>query len=447
MESVEAEALSPQKVADITSDDSMYQDALSSPYASVGGDAQCPSINVDQFEEAEEAFLPNGMEYDEENNIAMAPSRVPLKHSQSDKYLSGLTASFDRNRLMSDTKLVVLHYISGSCSSCSSSPSVSHLQSPSNSESDRQFQLWETDSLVNRDRLRKRKFCRPRFNSTPAFVYPNKRVEERTKEPVSGENSIGSVIGVTSSIAEDDEEMATDDDGIKITCESASPVFPPSSSAAKACRPKLKVDVIEEQSEFDFLTPEEKLLMDIDAEVSKTLSGLNLDDEDLLPRTPHTKVADFLQVIGKQYDRVFNDAIRQNVPPTPPHIPEPKPGIEYNDFVELVDDVTDNLSPLGGWHQIALYMRFGSALVSHLMSQGRAGVTFVADYTARIIFDRAAEFLIEHGGWGAVANMSPTNPLFTSSSSSSTNQSRSPLPMRDVDDNIAFGFMHRGTFI
>ena len=44
-------------------------------------------------------------------------------------------------------------------------------------------------------------------------------------------------------------------------------------------------------------------------------------------------------------------------------------------------------------------MRFGSALVSHLMSEGRAGVTFVADYTTRIIFERAAGFLVEHGGW------------------------------------------------
>lgn len=37
--------------------------------------------------------------------------------------------------------------------------------------------------------------------------------------------------------------------------------------------------------------------------------------------------------------------------------------------------------------------------MSHFLHQGQAGVTFVADYTARMIFDRAAGFLVEHGGW------------------------------------------------
>ena len=50
---------------------------------------------------------------------------------------------------------------------------------------------------------------------------------------------------------------------------------------------------------------------------------------------------------------MFNEAIRQNVPPTPPHVREANNGLPYTQFVNLVDEVTEHVAPLVGWQQVS----------------------------------------------------------------------------------------------
>jgi len=44
-------------------------------------------------------------------------------------------------------------------------------------------------------------------------------------------------------------------------------------------------------------------------------------------------------------------------------------------------------------------MKLASAMVGHIMNRGHAGVSYVADFTTQMIFDRAAGFLVANGGW------------------------------------------------
>ncbi|KAF6026150.1 hypothetical protein EB796_015539 [Bugula neritina] len=78
----------------------------------------------------------------------------------------------------------------------------------------------------------------------------------------------------------------------------------------KMCKPKITIDIIAAQNyyymenltppsevEFDLLTPRERALKEIQTEVTRTLSVVS-PTVGVVPPTPHTKVADFLQVIG-----------------------------------------------------------------------------------------------------------------------------------------------------
>ena len=52
-------------------------------------------------------------------------------------------------------------------------------------------------------------------------------------------------------------------------------------------------------------------------------------------------------------------------------------------------------------------MRICRQYVSEMLHKGHEKVTYIADYTAKFIFERAAQFLIHNGGWVRYYVMNP----------------------------------------
>ncbi|XP_064616753.1 uncharacterized protein LOC135480758 [Liolophura sinensis] len=103
--------------------------------------------------------------------------------------------------------------------------------------------------------------------------------------------------------------------------------------------------------------------------------------------------------------------------------------IPYEQFSNAVTGVIDE--SLNGWAQVALCLLYSQHLTLAAIQSGQRRVGYLFDYTARLVADKAAHFIINQGGWSSLAQVdidSSVSPL--SLSQGSGESSRVPSPCK-----------------
>ncbi|XP_076466186.1 uncharacterized protein LOC143297653 [Babylonia areolata] len=65
---------------------------------------------------------------------------------------------------------------------------------------------------------------------------------------------------------------------------------------------------------------------------------------------------------------------------------------------------------VGQWKQVATLLLYSQRVALHLTRFGRQGLSRVVDYTARMLVDTAADFIIRQGGWAQMFDPGSTTP-------------------------------------
>ncbi|XP_013381288.1 uncharacterized protein LOC106152310 [Lingula anatina] len=132
--------------------------------------------------------------------------------------------------------------------------------------------------------------------------------------------------------------------------------------------------------------------------------------------TPQTAVAKRLALLGDQIcqDPELNRRLQEAIDTI---LTYPSETLTYDIFQNTASHVMGQQMP--GTTQVALLLRFTKLAAVGLTKTGTSGIGRLTEYATKLIADRTADFILQNGGWDAVANVDPdhidTNPLFSSS--------------------------------
>ncbi|XP_069129260.1 uncharacterized protein [Argopecten irradians] len=120
----------------------------------------------------------------------------------------------------------------------------------------------------------------------------------------------------------------------------------------------------------------------------------------LTPMTPQTQAAKVLARIGDEVMDQYEEQLDKSVA----LLMQYSENLTYNTFCDGAKGVLDQDLP--ELKQVALLMVYGQKAAWRLVERGHQGIGNLVDYTSRLVADRAAEFIIRQGGWGAVVSSS-----------------------------------------
>lgn len=133
-----------------------------------------------------------------------------------------------------------------------------------------------------------------------------------------------------------------------------------------------------------------------------------------LPRamTPQSEVAYYLAQIG---DRVQEEYSSQLCETTGRILELPQQQVTYDFYHRIAEEL---ISASSGWTRVVLLLLLSQKLAFAMLSRGERNLSELADYTAHLIEDSTADFIVESGGWNAVREIASTpdtaNPMMMS---------------------------------
>lgn len=172
-------------------------------------------------------------------------------------------------------------------------------------------------------------------------------------------------------------------------------------------------------------------LHSIEEEIIRARSaGLHMNLSPVLtPMTPQTEVAMRIANIGDSVCYLYHERFEQ--------LEEQLMGITgesltYERFREVISSFLGEQG--GGLRWVALLLDFTQHVAVHLRQKGERGVSKLVNFTAKFIADRTAAFILQNGGWAAVAHWdsgsSASNSLFSSPRSSAP-----VTPYQEITEN------------
>ncbi|OWF40222.1 uncharacterized protein LOC110464085 [Mizuhopecten yessoensis] len=123
----------------------------------------------------------------------------------------------------------------------------------------------------------------------------------------------------------------------------------------------------------------------------------------MTPMTPQTQAAKVLARIGDEVMDQYEEQLDKSVAA----LMQYSQNLTYDTFCDVAKDVLDRDLP--EMKQVALLMVYSQKAAWRLVESGNQGIGNLVDYTARLVADRAADFIIKHGGWGAIVSSSDSN--------------------------------------
>lgn len=194
-----------------------------------------------------------------------------------------------------------------------------------------------------------------------------------------------------------------------------------SSDMRGADRSKLKLDIPSQVVQLD------DILLSLQTDLNSGISDLESEFEEALrsssnasgrrhpnmptPLTPQTEAARILARIGDEVRDQYGNQITAAVNEVMLHQLKE---LTYEQFKEISKTVIDQNLP--GWRQVALLMVFGQKMVWKALERGQKQFGSLVDFSAQLVADVAADFIIREGGWGAVMNFDPSQSSDSQSS-------------------------------
>ncbi|XP_060079652.1 uncharacterized protein LOC132559062 [Ylistrum balloti] len=183
-------------------------------------------------------------------------------------------------------------------------------------------------------------------------------------------------------------------------------------------RSKLRLDIQESQSWPNSKAARyEAVAASLRSEIEDEMTTLESEVEDaiksrkipschspfLTPMTPQTQAAKVLARIGDEVMDQYEEQLDKSVA----ILMQYSQNLTYDTFCDVAKGVLDRDLP--EMKQVALLMVYGQKAAWRLVENGHQGIGNLVDYTSRLVADRAAEFIIKQGGWGAVMSSSDSS--------------------------------------
>lgn len=175
-------------------------------------------------------------------------------------------------------------------------------------------------------------------------------------------------------------------------------------SIKSADRSKLKLDIPSQAVQLD------DILVSLQTELNSEITDLESEFEEALrssssasgrrhqtmptPLTPQSEAARILARIGDEVQGQYGNQITAAVNEVMLHQLQE---LTYFQFKEISKKVIDDTLP--GWRQVALLMVFGQKMVWKALERGQKQFGSLIDFSAQLVADVAADFIIREGGW------------------------------------------------
>lgn len=119
-------------------------------------------------------------------------------------------------------------------------------------------------------------------------------------------------------------------------------------------------------------------------------------------RSPESEVADSLRALGDRIQDEYGTQLSLIVRDLLSAVPE-QHLVNYaalqNAALQLLRETQD------GWTRATLMMLLGQRVIYELIKKGYSGISYVAEFTAKLVEDHAADFIIDNGGWNSISDI------------------------------------------